>query len=116
MPSTSMPRAAMSVATKVRIAPDLFGEFGDILRHRRRKEQRLPLDRQFGDDFPDVVDEAHVEHAVGLVEHEKLDLSEPQAIALYEIEQAAGRGYHDFDPLHDRADLTSHRDAADYQR
>ena len=99
-----------------RIAQHLFGEFGDILWHRRREEQRLPLDRQLGDDLPDVVDEAHVEHAVGLVEHEELDLSELQAVALHEIEQAAGRGHHDFDPLHDRADLASHRNAADRQR
>ena len=27
------------------------------------------------DDFADVVDEAHVEHAVGFVEHQELDLS-----------------------------------------
>ena len=93
-----------------------FGEFGDVLRHGRREEQRLPLDRQFGDDLPDVVDEAHVEHAVGLVEHQKLDLAELQPVALHEIEQAAGRGDHDFDALHDRADLASHRHAADRQR
>ena len=99
-----------------RVAQHRFGEFGDILRHRRREEQRLPPDRQFADDFADVVDEAHVQHAVGLVEHEKLDLSELQPVALHEIEQAARRGHHDFDALHDRADLASHRDAADCQR
>ena len=48
------------------------------------------LTGSFGDDFPDVVDEAHVQHAVGLVEHEKLDLAELQPVALHEIEQAAG--------------------------
>ena len=69
-----------------------------------------------GDDFPDVVDEAHVEHAVGFVEHEKLDLAELQAVALHEVEQAAGGGDHDFDALHDRADLAAHRHAADRQR
>ena len=68
------------------------------------------------DDFPDVVDEAHVEHAVGFVEHEKLDLAEFQAVALHEIEQAAGGGDHHLDALHDRADLASHRNAADRQR
>ena len=99
-----------------RIAQHLLGEFGDILRHGRREEQRLPLDRQFRDDLADVVDEAHVEHAVGFVEHEELDLSELQAVALHEIEQAAGRGHHDFDALHDGADLASHRHAADRQR
>src|SRR5205807_1628372 len=52
----------------------------------------------------------------GFVEHEELDLSELQAVALHEIKQAAGRGYHHFDPLHDGSDLTSHRDATDGQR
>ena len=37
-------------------------------------------------------------------------------VALHEIEQAAGGGDHDFDALHDRADLASHRHAADRQR
>ena len=45
------------------------------------------------------MDEAHVEHAVGLVEHEELDLAELQPVALDEIEQAAGRRHHDFDAL-----------------
>jgi hypothetical protein len=62
------------------------------------------------------VDEAHVEHAVGLVEYEKLDIAEPQTVALHEIEQTSGSGHHDFDALHDRADLTSHRHTADRKR
>ena len=33
--------------------------------------------RQARDDLAHVVDEAHVEHAVGLVEHEDRDLVEP---------------------------------------
>ena len=68
------------------------------------------------DDFADVVDEAHVEHAVGFVEHEELDLVKLQPVALDEIEQAAGGRHHDFDALHHRADLAAHRHAADRQR
>ena len=97
------------------VAQHRVGELGDVLRHGGREEQRLPLDRQLGDDFADVVDEAHVEHAVGFVEHEELDLVELQPVALDEIEQATGGGHHDFDALHHRADLTTHRHAADRQ-
>ena len=68
------------------------------------------------DDFADVVDEAHVEHAVGFVEHQELDLVELQPVALHEVEQAAGGRDQDFDALHDRADLAAHRHAADRQR
>ena len=98
------------------IAQHGFGEIGDVLGHGGREEQRLPLDRQFADDFADVVDEAHVEHAVGFVEHQELDLAELQSVALHEVEQAAGGGHQDFDARHDRADLAAHRHAADRQR
>ena len=36
--------------------------------------------------------EAHVEHAVGLVEDEQLDLVERDGAAVDQVEQAAGRG------------------------
>ena len=74
------------------------------------------LTGSLADDFADVVDKAHVQHAVGLVEDEKLDLSELQAVALHEIKQAAGRCHQDLDALHDRANLTPHRYAADRER
>ena len=70
----------------------LAAELGDVLRHGGREHQRLPLRRKLGDDLPDVVDEAHVEHAVGFVEHEHLDAGEPQRVALDQVEQAARRG------------------------
>jgi hypothetical protein len=38
------------------------------------------------------------------------------AVALHEVEQAAGGGDQDFDALHERADLAAHRHAADRQR
>ena len=61
-----------------RIAQHVAGEIGDLLRHGGREEQRLPLARQLADDAADVVDEAHVEHAVGFVEHEDFDAIEVQ--------------------------------------
>ena len=100
----------------LRIAQHVLGEFGDRLRHRRREEQRLPLGRQLGDDLADVVDEAHVEHAIGFIEHEKLDLIELQRIAAHQIEQTARRCDHDVDAAHHRANLAAHRHAADRQR
>ena len=99
-----------------RVAQHLRGEVGDGARHGRGEHQRLPLCRQLGDDFADVVDEAHVEHAVGFVEHEKLDVAETQRIALHEIEQPARRGDQDVDAVEQRANLRAHRHAADRQR
>ena len=43
-------------------------------RHRRREERRLPRRGRGLQDRVDVLGEAHVEHLVGLVEHEHLDV------------------------------------------
>ena len=55
------------------------------------------LRRHCGDDPADVMDEAHVEHAVGLVEHEDLHLVEPDVALIHEVEQASRRGDQDID-------------------
>jgi hypothetical protein len=55
-----------------RIAQHLRGQRGDLARHGGREQQRLAVGRDLGDDRPDVVNETHVEHAVGLVEHQHL--------------------------------------------
>jgi hypothetical protein len=40
-----------------RVAQHLIREGGDDARHRRRKQQRLPLRRKLRDDFANVMDE-----------------------------------------------------------
>ena len=99
-----------------RVAQHLRGEFGDGARHCRREHQRLPPGRKLGDDRADVVDEAHVEHSVGLVEHETFDLAQAQRIASDEIEQPAGRCDENVNAVKQRANLPAHRYAADRQR
>ena len=60
-----------------RIVQQLAGQLADRLGHGGREEQALALLRQvLGDDLPDRHDEAHVQHLVGLVEHEDLDAGE----------------------------------------
>ena len=62
------------------------------------------------------MDEAHVEHAVGFVEHQHLDLVEAQRALIHQIEQAAGRGHQHFDAVRERAHLPVDRHAADGER
>ena len=57
---------------------------------------------QHGDDLADVVDEAHVEHAVGFVEHEDFDLVEAHGALTAQVEQAAGRGDEHVDAVRQR--------------
>ncbi len=98
------------------IAQHALGKVGDVLRHGGGEEQRLTPWRQQFADLLDVRNKAHVEHAVGFVEHQELDLAELQRITLDKVEQAAGGRDQDFHALHQGANLTAHRDAADRQR
>src|SRR4051794_2930526 len=57
---------------------------------RRGEEQRLAVVAALGDDPVDGGPEAHVEHPVGLVEHEQLHVLERHVAALEEVLEAAG--------------------------
>ena len=59
------------------------------------------------------MDEAHVEHAVGFVEHQHFDLVEAHGALIDQVEQAAGRGDQHVDAARQRADLPVDRHAAD---
>ena len=95
---------------------ELVGEALDLRRHGRREEQRLAGEGHQLDDALDVGDEAHVEHAVGFVDHQDLDAGEHQLAALEVIEQAAGRGDQHIDAAVELSVLVVERDAADQQR
>jgi len=62
------------------------------------------------------MDESHIQHPVGLVEHEEFHLAEPQRVAGHQVEQAPGRGDEHVDAALHRAHLRAHRHAADHQR
>ena len=83
-------------ATSMRsgLVQEFVGEALDFRRHGRREEQRLPREGEELADALDVGNEAHVEHAVGLVDHQDLDAVEKQLAALEMIEQPARRRDH----------------------
>ncbi len=60
-----------------------------------------------------VGDEAHVEHAVGFVEDQRLDLAEVDALLLDVVEQAARRGDQHLDAALELGDLRLDVDAAE---
>ena len=68
---------------------------------------------QARDDLPDVVDEAHVEHAVGLVEDEDFDPVESDGAVLHEVHETPWRGDEDVDAACEGTDLLAHRHTAD---
>ena len=98
------------------IVEELLRELLDRRRHGRRKQQRLPRLRQLRADFLDVRDEAHVEHAVGFVDHQQFAAVEHDLAALEQVHQAARRRDQDVDAFFQRLDLVAHLNAADQQR
>ncbi len=85
----------------------------DRRRHRRAEEQRLLARRQVPEHAADVGQEAHVEHAIGFVEHEELEPGQLRVGHAEVIEEAAGRGDDDVDAAAERVLLRPHADAAE---
>ena len=73
---------------------------------------RLAVGRKQFDNPPDVGHEAHVEHAIGFVQHEHLDRIELQAALVVEVEQTAGRGDDDVDTAAEQLHLRHLADTA----
>ena len=88
----------------------------DFGRHRGGEEQRLPGEGNELADALDVGNEAHVQHAVGFVDHQQFDAGEQQAAALGMVEQPAGGCDQDVDAARQLGILVAERDAADQQR
>ena len=79
-------------ADLLRVHQERVGQLADLRRHGGGEEQGLAQLRQQADDALDVRDEAHVEHAIGFVDHQDLDVVHQDLAALEQVDQAAGRG------------------------
>lgn len=76
-----------------------------LLGPRRREEQGLALARHFIDDGSNLRLEAHVQHAVGLVEGEGHDVRHVDLAHLHDVVEAAGGGDDDLYAALDGLDL-----------
>ena len=70
-------------------------QLADLAVERRGEEHRLPFPWKPGDDPVDLRLEAHVEHAVGLVQDEDPNTLERHRTPLEQVVQPAGRGHED---------------------
>ena len=75
-----------------RIVQDRSGDPHDVARQGGGEEHVLPFLRYQAHDAPHVGPEAHVEHAVGLVENQDLHVRQVHVAALLQVEQTAGGG------------------------
>ena len=89
------------------------GQFLDGGRHGGGKKERLAAGRQLGDDALDLVHEAEVEHAVGLIEDENFHGVVGDAALALQVGEAAGRGDEDIDAAGEGADLRGNIHAAE---
>ena len=95
-----------------RLAQVVARQVLDAARHRRGEQHALAGVRGGVEQGLDVLDEAHVEHLVGLVEHDDLELVEPQRAAVHQVDRPAGGGDDDVDALGQAAQLRADGGAA----
>jgi hypothetical protein len=81
-------------------------------RHRGREEHRLALAGHTADDLFDVRQKAHIQHPVGLVQHENLQVLKAHVLAAHMIHQAPRRGDDDVDAPAQFVGLLSHPGSA----
>ena len=79
-------------ADRRRVVHVALGEPLDRRRHRRREERRLAAARAHPQDLLDVLDEAEVEHLVGLVEDDVAGRGEDQRAARHQVHHPADGG------------------------
>ncbi|MCY1296546.1 hypothetical protein D9M70_459350 [compost metagenome] len=95
------------------IVQQLVGEVDDVFREGCREQQVLALGRELGEDLLHIVDEAHVEHPVGFVEHEDFHMGEVDVALAGQVEQAAGAGHQQVHALGQGLHLGIHADATE---
>ena len=91
------------------------GELSDFRAERCREHQSLTLGGKQLDDAADVVDEAHVEHAIGFVENEEFHFGKINIELTGVIEQTAGRGDEKVAAFEQSFRLRTYVDAAEDQ-
>ncbi len=105
-------RPALDVDRR-RVPQHLLRQLDDRRRQGGREQHGLAVARQRREHPPHVGQEAHVEHAVGLVEHQHLEIVEPRVVVLEMVEQASRGRHQDVDTAAEGALLRPGGDAAE---
>ncbi len=84
----------------------------DVAVERRGEQQGLAVGPDLVEDLANVGEESHVGHAVGLVEHDDVDVVEDELTLADEIEQPAGAGDGHVDAATQRVELSAEADTS----
>ena len=76
-----------------RIVKDAHGQLFHLGGHGGGEEKRLPFFRQKGDDLFHIVNEAHIQHPVGFVQHKNFDFGQADKALTDQVVQTARRGH-----------------------
>ena len=95
-----------------RIVQQVVGQRLDLVGVSRGEQQVLTLFGQQREDLFDVVDKAHVEHAVGFIEHQHFNIFQLERALADMVEQAPRGGDQDIHAAFQRRDLRVDLDAA----
>ncbi len=74
-----------------RVMQQLFRQRLDLVGEGRGEEQVLTTRRQLGQHAANVVNKAHIEHAVGFVQHQNFDVIQLHRVLVFQIQQTARR-------------------------
>src|SRR5262249_14613030 len=99
-------------AQELRLDEIAVDQLEDEGRQGGREERRLAAGRRVAQDRVDVVDEAHVEHLVALVEDDDRERAQVERAAAEVVQHAAGRSDDDLRAGLELIDLTADRLAA----
>ncbi|CAB3722382.1 hypothetical protein LMG3441_03947 [Achromobacter kerstersii] len=97
-----------------RVVQDAARQRADFVRERGREQQVLALLGQQRENLADVADEAHVQHAVGFVQHQDFHARQVNRLLAAVVQQTAGGGHQDVQRLAQRGDLGVDVDAAEH--
>ncbi|MNV38024.1 hypothetical protein D3C71_1295620 [compost metagenome] len=73
---------------RCRVVQQLVGQPFDIVGEGRREQQVLTLGRQLGQHAADIMDKAHIQHAVGFVQHQNFNFGQVNGALVFQIQQA----------------------------
>ena len=96
----------------LRVAQQGGCQFANLVAESGRKQQALLVCRQQCQYFFHVVDKAHVEHAVGLIQHQYFHARQVQRTLPVQVQQAPGSGYQNVYAFLQALDLRLHAYAA----
>ena len=99
-----------------RVGQQAIGQRANVVGEGRREQQILPLLGQQRQNALHVVNETHIKHAVGFIQHQNFHLRQIHRLLVGVIEQAARCRHQYVDARFQRIDLRPDADAAEYHR